>query len=176
MYYGMIKKTDVANGPGVRVSLFVSGCRHTCEGCFNAMTRDFKYGEVYTAEVEQSLIEAMAPPYISGFTFLGGEPLEPENRPYVLSLARKLREKYPEKTIWLYSGYTYETDILQWADTDETVRYLLPLLDVIVDGEFHIKEKSLSLKFRGSSNQRLINVRQSLIEGRTVLCNEDELR
>ncbi len=176
MYYGMIKKYDVADGPGVRVSLFVSGCRHLCEGCFNAQTRDFSYGEVYTAEVEQSLIDAMAPDYISGFTFLGGEPMEPENRPFVFSLAKKLREKYPEKTIWLYSGYTYETDILEWAKTDEVVRNLLPLLDVIVDGEFHIKEKSLMLKFRGSSNQRLIDVKRSLEEGKTVLCDEDNLR
>ena len=176
MYYGMIKTSDVADGPGVRVSLFVSGCRHRCEGCFNAATWDFKYGEVYTAEVEEKLIEAVAPSYIAGFTFLGGEPMEPENRPFVFSLARKLREKYPEKTIWLYSGYTFETDILKWGETDEMVMNLLSLIDVLVDGEFHIKEKSLMLKFRGSSNQRLIDVQKSLAEGKTVLCDENNLR
>ncbi len=176
MYYGTIKTSDVADGPGVRVSLFVSGCRHHCEGCFNPDTWDFKYGQVYTAEVEQSLLDAMAPSYISGFTFLGGEPLEPENRPFVLSLAKKIKEKYPEKTIWLYSGYTFESDILEWAKDDEIVKNLLPLLDVIVDGEFHIKEKSLMLKFRGSSNQRLIDVKRSLEEKKTILCNEDDLK
>ena len=176
MYYGMIKKSDVADGPGVRVSLFVSGCRHRCEGCFNAETRDFKYGEVYTAEIEEELIKAMEPSYISGFTFLGGEPMEPENRPFVFSLAKKLREKYPEKTIWLYSGYTYETDILEWAKSDEIVKSLLPLLDVIVDGEFHIREKNLGLKFRGSENQRLIDVQRSLAEGKSILCDENNVR
>ncbi len=176
MYYGMIKKSDVADGPGVRVSLFVSGCRHHCEGCFNAETWDFKYGDVYTAEVEDEILRAMEPPYISGFTFLGGEPMEPENRPFVFSLAKKLREKYPEKTIWLYSGYLYDTEMLEWAKTDEIVKNLLPLIDVIVDGEFHIWEKNLGLKFRGSSNQRLIDVRKSLAEGKVVLCDEDHLR
>jgi anaerobic ribonucleoside-triphosphate reductase activating protein len=176
MYYGMIKKSDVADGPGVRVSLFVSGCRHHCEGCFNAETWDFKYGDVYTAEVEDEILRAMEPSYISGFTFLGGEPMEPENRPFVFSLAKKLREKYPEKTIWLYSGYLYDTEMLEWAKTDEIVKNLLPLIDVIVDGEFHIWEKNLGLKFRGSSNQRLIDVRKSLAEGKVVLCDEDHLR
>ena len=102
--------------------------------------------------------------------------MEPENRPFVFSLAKKLREKYPEKTIWLYSGYTYETDILEWAKTDEIVKSLLPLLDVIVDGEFHIHEKNLGLKFRGSENQRLIDVQKSLAEGKTILCDENNLR
>ena len=176
MYYGMIKKSDVADGPGGRVSLFVSGCRHRCEGCFNAATWDFKYGDVYTAEVEAELIEAVAPSYIAGFTFLGGEPLEPENRPFVFSLAKKLKEKYPEKTIWLYSGYTFETDILKWGETDEMVMNLLSYIDVLVDGEFHINEKSLMLKFRGSSNQRLIDVQRSLAEGKTVLCDENDLK
>ena len=176
MYYGMIKKSDVADGPGVRVSLFVSGCRHHCEGCFNAETWDFKYGDVYTAEVEEEILRAMEPSYISGFTFLGGEPMEPENRPFVFSLAKKLREKYPEKTIWLYSGYLYDTEMLEWAKTDEIVKSLLPLIDVIVDGEFHIWEKNLGLKFRGSSNQRLIDVQKSLAEGKVVLCDEEHLK
>ena len=176
MYYGMIKKSDVADGPGVRVSLFVSGCRHHCEGCFNAETWDFKYGDVYTAEVEDEILRAMEPSYISGFTFLGGEPMEPENRPFVFSLAKKLREKYPEKTIWLYSGYLFDTEMLEWAKTDEIVKNLLPLIDVIVDGEFHIKEKNLGLKFRGSENQRLIDVQKSLAEGKTILCDENNLK
>ena len=176
MYYGMIKKSDVADGPGVRVSLFVSGCRHHCEGCFNAETWDFKYGDVYTAEIEDEILRAMEPSYISGFTFLGGEPMEPENRPFVFSLAKKLREKFPEKTIWLYSGYLFDTEMLEWAKTDEIVKNLLPLLDVIVDGEFHIKEKNLGLKFRGSENQRLIDVQKSLAENKVILCDEDNLR
>ena len=176
MYYGMIKKSDVADGPGVRVSLFVSGCRHHCEGCFNAETWDFKYGDVYTAEVEDEILRAMEPSYISGFTFLGGEPMEPENRPFVFSLAKKLREKFPEKTIWLYSGYLFDTEMLEWAKTDEIVKNLLPLIDVIVDGEFHIREKNLALKFRGSENQRLIDVKKSLTEGKVILCDEDNLK
>ncbi len=176
MYYGMIKKSDVADGPGVRVSLFVSGCRHHCEGCFNAETWDFKYGDVYTAEIEDEILRAMEPSYISGFTFLGGEPMEPENRPFVFSLAKKLREKFPEKTIWLYSGYLFDTEMLEWAKTDEIVKNLLPLIDVIVDGEFHIKEKNLGLKFRGSENQRLIDVQKSLAENKVILCDEDNLR
>lgn len=175
MYYGNIKKSDVADGPGIRVSLFVSGCRHHCEGCFNAETWDFNYGEVYTSDTEESILTDLAPSYISGLTLLGGEPLEPENRPFVYSLVKKARERYPEKTIWLYTGYTFETDLLEWAKSDEVVKNLLPLLDVIVDGEFHIKEKSLQLKFRGSKNQRLIDVKKSLAKGETILYDEEHL-
>ena len=130
MNYAAIKKTDVANGPGVRVSLFVSGCTHACKGCFNREAWDFNYGEPFTAETEEVILEALSHDYIRGFSVLGGEPMEPSNRGIVLELLRKVREAYPEKSIWCYTGYDYEEDLLQWiAEGDETVGELLELMD-----------------------------------------------
>lgn len=157
--YGMIKKYDIANGPGVRVSLFVSGCRHHCKGCFNAETWDFHYGEPYTEETEREILEALKPDYIAGFTVLGGEPFEPENQMEVVKLLKKVRETYPEKTIWCYTGYLYDVDLIEDGKvyTDVTEE-MLSYIDTLVDGEFIEEQKDLRLEFRGSKNQRIISL------------------
>lgn len=151
MNYANIKRTDVANGPGIRVSLFVSGCTHGCRGCFNKEAWDFHYGEEYTALVEEEILRLLAPDYIRGLSVLGGEPMEPQNREAVLGLLRKVRQRYPQKDIWCYTGYDYEKDILSWAQQQEAVRELLSLIDVLVDGEFVEERKNLRLAFRGLS-------------------------
>ena len=148
MNYAMIKKTDVANGPGVRVSLFVSGCTHACKGCFNSEAWDFAYGEPYTAETEKEILQALSHGYIKGFSVLGGEPMEQNNRPTVLELLQKIRETYPEKSIWCYTGYDFEKDLLRWkAEGDRTVGELLDLIDVLVDGEFVEKKRICGWRF-----------------------------
>ena len=165
MNYATIKKTDVANGPEVRVSLFVSGCTHHSKGCFNSEAWDFHYGQAYTEETEQEILQALAPDYIRGLSLLGGEPMEPENRGTVLSLVKKVREQYPQKTIWCYTGYHFDRDLLRWMEEgDPVITELLPLLDVIVDGEFIEERKNLRLAFRGSENQRILDVQLSLKE------------
>lgn len=170
MNYATIKKTDVANGPGVRVSLFVSGCTHYCKGCFNSEAWDFQYGQPYTPDTTQEILDALAPSYIRGLSVLGGEPLEPANRDTVWELLRKVKETYPEKTIWLYSGYEYEKDLLRWeAESDAAVTGILSLIDVLVDGEFVEEKKNLRLSFRGSENQRLIDVKKTREQGQVVL-------
>ena len=168
MNYANIKRTDVANGPGIRVSLFVSGCTHGCRGCFNKEAGDFHYGEEYTALVEEEILRLLAPDYIRGLSVLGGEPMEPQNREAVLGLLRKVRQRYPQKDIWCYTGYDYEKDILSWAQQQEAVRELLSLIDVLVDGEFVEERKNLRLAFRGSENQRLIDVKESGRQKKTV--------
>ncbi|MCD7814629.1 MAG: anaerobic ribonucleoside-triphosphate reductase activating protein [Lachnospiraceae bacterium] len=159
MNFGTIKKYDIADGPGVRVSLFVSGCRHHCKGCFNAETWSFDYGRPFTADTENEILEALAPDYIQGFTALGGEPFEPENQPVVAALMRKIRERYPRKDIWCYTGYLYDVDLIPdgCVFTDVT-REMLSYIDVLVDGEFIEAEKDISLQFRGSRNQRIIHL------------------
>ena len=149
MNYGMIKKTDVANGPGVRVSLFVSGCRNHCAGCFNPETWDFSYGRPFTKETEDEIIEALRPPWIQGLSILGGEPTEEENEAVLIPFLKRVREELPGKDIWLYSGYTWE--MLQGEE-------ILSLVDVLVDGPFLIKQKDAGLAFRGSRNQRIIQL------------------
>ena len=168
MNYANIKRTDVANGPGIRVSLFVSGCTHGCRGCFNKEAWDFHYGEEYTALVEDEILRLLAPDYIRALRVLGGEPMEPQNREAVLGLLRKVRQRYPQKDIWCYTGYDYEKDILSWAQQQEAVRELLSLIDVLVDGEFVEERKNLRLAFRGSENQRLIDVKESGRQKKTV--------
>lgn len=169
MNYASIKKTDVANGPGVRVSLFVSGCTHHCKGCFNSETWNFHYGEPYTEEVEQEILAALSPDFIQGLTVLGGEPMEDTNRPAVLGLLRKVRETYPEKDIWCYTGYEYEKDLQKWiSEGKQNVEEILQYLDVLVDGEFVEEKKNLSLKFCGSENQRLIDVKKTLALGKVM--------
>ncbi len=159
MNYAAIKKTDVANGPGVRVSLFVSGCTHYCKGCFNSEAWDFGYGNPYTEAVEAEILEALEPPYIRGLSVLGGEPFEEANRMGVLGLLERTKERFPRKTIWCYTGYDYEKDLLRWiAEGREEVERMLACIDVLVDGEFVEERKNLRLPFRGSENQRLIDV------------------
>lgn len=170
MYYSEVKKCDIANGPGVRVTLFVSGCTHHCRGCFNEMTWDFQYGREFTEEDIDNLIKFLEPSYVAGLTLLGGEPMEYRNQQGLLPLLRKVKEAYPDKTIWCYTGYLYEKDILEnfcgkWEETREMLSYL----DVIVDGEFVEELKDISLRFRGSSNQRIIDVKKSRETGKVVL-------
>ncbi len=170
MNYAAIKKADVANGPGIRVSLFVSGCTHACKGCFNREAWDFKYGQEFTEETEKEILKALAPDYIRGLSVLGGEPMEPQNRVTVLELLRKVKAAYPTKDIWCYTGYDYEKDLLQWEREEQTavVTELLGLIDVLVDGEFVEEKKNLRLAFRGSENQRLIDMKKTRSEGRVV--------
>ena len=170
MNYATIKYCDIANGTGVRTSLFVSGCRRHCPECFNAVAWDFGYGLPFDKAVRNEILGSLAPDYIDGLSLLGGEPFEPENQPEVLALCRAVREKFPEKTIWCYSGYTLETDILagRLGPKDITME-LLGQLNVLVDGEFHLEEKDPSLRFRGSRNQRIIDVKKTLETGETVL-------
>ena len=174
MNYATIKSYDVANGPGVRVSLFVSGCTHHCKGCFNAEAWDFNYGKPFTPEVEDQIMAYLEPWYIRGFSLLGGEPFEPANQKALLPLMRRIREKYPEKTVWCYTGYDYEKDILAgrlgpW----EITRDLLSCIDILVDGEFHQEEKDLTLRFKGSRNQRIIDVKASRQADAVVLWDPD---
>ncbi len=170
MHYATIKDCDIANGPGVRVSLFVSGCTHRCKGCFNEVAWDFHYGEPFTEETVQMILKMLEPAHIQGLTLLGGEPFEPENQEPVLELLRAIKMQYPGKSIWAFSGYLFDKDILSgrlgpWEVTKEYLSYL----DVLVDGPFVLEKKDLSLRFRGSSNQRIINVPASLKEGKIVL-------
>ena len=176
MNYSLIKWRDIADGPGIRVSLFVSGCRHHCKGCFNAETWSFDAGKPYTPEVQASILEGMEKRYILGLTLLGGEPFEPENQPAVLALCRAVREKFPEKTIWCYSGYTLETDILagRLGPKDITME-LLGQLDVLVDGRFVEAQHDISLCFRGSSNQRLLDVPKSLAAKAPVWWEDEQV-
>ncbi len=170
MNYANIKNNDIANGPGVRVSLFVSGCRHHCKGCFNEIAWDFAYGQPFTQEVIDSILAMMATGHIKGITLLGGEPFEPENQPALLDLVRQIRAKYPEKSIWCFSGYLFDRDILPGRLGDSAItKALLSHIDVLVDGPFVMEKKDLTLRFRGSSNQRLINVPASLEKGEVVL-------
>lgn len=170
MNYATIKNCDIANGPGVRVSLFVSGCTHRCPGCFNAVAWDFDYGQPFTEETQQEIIRLLAPGHIKGLTLLGGEPFEPQNQPALVQLLRKVRSAWPQKSIWAFSGYLFDRDILPGRLGDPAVtREFLSYLDVLVDGPFVESQKDLSLRFRGSANQRLIDVPQSLSQGRVVL-------
>lgn len=174
MNYSEIKNCDIANGSGVRVTLFVSGCTHHCEGCFNEMTWDFRYGSPFDDNVKEQLLAYLEPDYIAGLTLLGGEPLEYVNWQELLPFVKTVKEKYPEKTIWCYTGYRFEEDILskfcvQWPDMME----FLSCIDVLVDGEFVLARKDISLKFRGSDNQRIILVQESLRQGEAVLWHEE---
>lgn len=167
MNYATIKPTDVANGPGVRVSLFVSGCTHHCEGCFNEEAWDFSYGEPFTGEVQEELLRLLGKGYISGLSLLGGEPLEPVNQEALLPFLKAVKERVPEKTIWCYSGYTFEY-ILDTMMENQTCREIMDLLDVLVDGRFVAELLNLNLRFRGSENQRLLDVKRSLAAGKPV--------
>ena len=170
MNYGAIKKFDIADGPGVRVSLFVSGCTHHCRECFQPETWNFDYGQPFTEETEQELFEALDKEYICGLTLLGGEPFEPQNQRVLVPFLRRVKERFPEKSIWSYTGYTLETDLLSPSRARcEVTDEMLSKLDVLVDGEFVLEKKNIRLRFRGSENQRLIDMKKTLATGNTVL-------
>ncbi len=170
MNYATIKNCDIANGPGVRVSLFVSGCTHRCKGCFNEVAWDFDYGEPFTQQTVDLILSYLTPDHVKGLTLLGGEPFEPENQGPILDLLRQIKNKYPNKSIWAFTGYLFDRDMLSGRlGSWEVTREYLSYLDVLVDGPFIEEKKDLMLRFRGSSNQRIIDVPASLQNGQIVL-------
>ena len=169
MNYGAIKKCDIANGVGVRTVLFVSGCTHHCKGCFQPETWSFDYGERYTKETEDEIIESLKPDYVDGITLLGGEPFEPENQRELVKLLRRIKKELPQKTVWSFSGYTYEELTGDSRAVCEVTNEMLSMLDVLVDGEFVESKRNISLRFRGSENQRLIDMNKTRKEGKIVL-------
>ena len=171
MNYSAIKNYDIANGLGVRVTLFVSGCTHHCEGCFNEETWSFSSGKPFTKETEDEIIKLLSPDYIKGLTLLGGEPMEKVNQAALYPFVKRVKEAYPDKNIWCYSGYTLDEISKGRAHTDVTDA-LLGFIDVLVDGEFKKELYSIALKFRGSSNQRVIDLKETLKQGKTVLLLE----
>ena len=175
MKYAKIKKCDVANGPGVRVSLFVSGCNHHCKGCFNQEAWDFNYGNEFTEKEENEVMEALKPDYIKGLSLLGGEPLDPKNQEGLLPVVKKAKELYPDKPIWCYTGYLFDDQVLNgMSKTNNTTSELLKYIDYVVDGEFVENLKNPSLQFRGSSNQRIIDVKETLKNDKIVLWDKLE--
>ena len=170
MNYGNIKECDIADGPGVRVTLFVSGCRHHCKGCFNSETWNFQYGVPFTEETQDKILKLLEPGYIQGFTLLGGEPFEPENQRGILPFLQKLKQEFPEKTVWAYTGFVLEDLMTEGTHPHcEITETILSLIDVLIDGRFVEAKKDLSLQFRGSSNQRIIDLKKTLAEGRVIL-------
>ena len=169
MHYGNIKKLDIADGDGVRVTLFVSGCRNRCENCFQPETWSFDYGKLFTEETVQELLTALAPSYVDGLTLLGGEPFEPENQRELVKLLHRVREAFPKKNVWSYSGYTLEQICGDGHPHSEVTEEMLSMIDVLVDGRFVEALKDVSLKFRGSSNQRIIDLKQTKVENKIVL-------
>ena len=170
MNYAAIKRRDIANGIGVRVSLFVSGCTHHCKGCFNQKAQRFCYGEPFTPAVEDAILEDLAPSYVNGLTLLGGEPFEPENQRALLPFLKRVRARFPDKSIWAFSGYVYDTELLgESRGRCEVTDEILSLIDVLVDGEFIEEQKDITLLFRGSANQRLIDLNATRAAGEVVL-------
>ena len=170
MYYGNIKRYDIADGEGVRVTLFVSGCTNCCKGCFQPETWDFHYGNEYTGKTEQELIDALSDSNISGLTLLGGEPFEPENQRELVKLLRRVRNELPDKTIWSYTGFVYEKDLVPGGRKHcEVTDEMISMLDVLVDGPFMEELKDIRLVFRGSANQRVLNMKETLKQGKPVL-------
>ena len=173
MNYGEIKDCDIANGIGIRVSLFVSGCTNRCPGCFQPQTWDFNYGQEFTRETEDKILEMLKPDYITGLTVLGGEPFEPENQVVLVPFLKRVKEAYPDKTIWSFSGFVLE-DLMKegiHCHTDVTMD-MLNMLDVLIDGRFEQELKNIQLRFRGSENQRLIDMNKTREEGKVVLWDE----
>lgn len=173
MNYATIKNLDIANGPGLRISLFVSGCTHHCKGCFNPESWDFHYGKPFTEETEKEILKLLANEHVRGLSLLGGEPFEPENQKVLVSLLKKVKNQFPNKDIWCYTGYNFELDLLTgnlgpWEITEEMLSYI----NVLVDGEFVLNLKNPNLRFRGSSNQRVIDVPESLKTDTVVLWPE----
>lgn len=169
MNYAGIKYCDIANGTGCRTVLFVSGCRNACKGCFQPQTWDFQYGELFDEKVQQEVLDSLEPDYITGITLLGGEPFEPENQKELVPFMRKVLERYPEKNVWAFTGYIYDKDLVAGGrrhteDTDE----LLSMIDVLVDGPFCEDLKDITLKFRGSSNQRVLDLKETIRTGNII--------
>lgn len=170
MNYALIRENDIANGPGVRTSLFVSGCRHHCKGCFNPETWNFNYGQLFTQNEIDKIILATEPSFVDGLTLLGGEPFEPENQADLVVLLKQFKAQLPNKSVWCYTGFSFDKDLLPKYRSDaENVVELLNLIDVLVDGKFVEELKNSALLFRGSSNQNIIDVQKSLKEGKTVI-------
>ena len=172
MNYGEIKKADIANGVGVRVSLFVSGCLHRCPDCFNSMTWDFDYGKEFTNDTENEIMGLLLRPYIRGITLIGGEPMEVPNQRRLVKLLRRIRSELPQKDVWCYSGFTFEELTGNSRARCEVTDEMLSLIDVLVDGRFEKDKRNISLRFRGSDNQRIIDLKQTLKTGEIVIWNE----
>ena len=175
MNYADIKKYDIANGPGVRVSLFVSGCTHHCPGCFNPETWDFNFGKPFDSEVINEIVEALQPGYIHGVCLVGGEPFDYNNQLALLPLLKEVKARFPQKDIWCYTGYDFEKDLLdtmcpKWEETKQMLSYI----DILVDGEFIEAKKDLALRFRGSSNQRIIKVQDSLAANKVIIWDDSK--
>ena len=174
MHYGQIKNCDIANGQGVRVTLFVSGCTNRCEGCFQPETWDFCYGKPFTEETEEEILNMLAPDYISGLTLLGGEPFEPANQRALLPFVKKVKAKYPKKNIWAFTGFTIEKLLNEEPHPRcEATDELLAMIDVLVDGKFVLAKKNIRLKFRGSENQRILDLPETLKTGQPVMWKEE---
>lgn len=170
MHYGNIKFNDIANGEGVRTSLFVSGCTHHCKECFNPETWDFNYGNEFTKVVEDKIIDSLKPSHISGLTLLGGEPMEPANQKVLLDFVKKVKQLYPQKTVWCYTGYLLDEELLKPSRAHcPWTKEFLSYIDVLIDGEFKYELKDITLRFKGSSNQRVIDVKESLKQNKVVL-------
>ena len=171
MHVGEVMTADVANGEGMRVSVFVSGCRNHCKGCFQPQTWDFNYGREYTPEIEQFIIDELSKSYYDGLTILGGDPMEPENQEPVLRLLRRIKKELPDKNVWVYTGYVYDRDLVPGGKrfVDGVTRELLESIDILIDGRFVEELKNLMLNFRGSGNQRIIKMKETLETGKVVL-------
>lgn len=171
MHVGEVMTADVANGEGMRISVFVSGCRNHCKGCFQPQTWDFNYGREYTPEIEQFIIDELSKSYYDGITILGGDPMEPENQEPVLRLLRRIKKELPDKNVWVYTGYVYDRDLVPGGKrfVDGVTRELLESIDILIDGRFVEELKNLMLNFRGSGNQRIIKMKETLETGKVVL-------
>ena len=171
MHVGEVMTADVANGEGMRVSVFVSGCRNHCKGCFQPQTWDFNYGREYTPEIEQFIIDELSKSYYDGITILGGDPMEPEKQEPVLRLLRRIKKELPDKNVWAYTGYVYDRDLVPGGKrfVDGVTRELLESIDILIDGRFVEELKNLMLNFRGSSNQRIIKMKETLETGKVIL-------
>lgn len=172
MRYAKIKKCDIANGTGVRVSIFVSGCHHHCKGCFNTDAWNFNFGENYTEDTKNEILKLLDKEYIEGLTLLGGEPLEYVNQMGLLPLVKEAKEKYPNKTIWCYTGYLFDKEIMKEIEKNQVTKELISRLDIIVDGKYEEDLRDLNLRFKGSSNQRIIDVKRTLEKNEIVLAKD----